>query len=283
MEIRTVGVVGAGIMGSGIAQLCAQSGYNIVLSEVNDALLQKGLGSINARLTRDVEKGKISVQDKETIISRIKGTVNITDFSPCDIVIEAVVENIQAKKEVFRKLDEVCPQHTILATNTSVLSVIEISTATKRMDKVLGLHFFNPAPVMKLLEVVKTLITSDETVEICKNFGRSLGKSVVVVKDIPGFIVNRLSIAFDLIAIRMLEQGVATKEDIDSAVKLGLNHPVGPFELADMAGLDTLYNIACDLHAKLNEPVYAPPVLLQKMVAAGWLGRKTGKGFYEYR
>lgn len=283
MEIKTVGVVGAGIMGSGIAQLCAQSGYSVVLSEVNDSLLQKGLASINTRLTRDVDKGKLTSTDKEKVMERIKGTVDTADFSVCDLIIEAVVENIQVKKEVFKRLDEVCPQHTILASNTSVLSVIEIATATKRMDRVLGLHFFNPAPVMKLLEVVKTLITSDETVEICKNFGKSLGKSVVVVKDTPGFIVNRLSIAFDLIAIRMLEQGVATKEDIDSAVKLGLNHPVGPFELADMAGLDTLYNIACDLHAKLNEPVYAPPVLLQKMVAAGWLGRKTGKGFYEYK
>ncbi len=283
MEIKQVGVVGAGIMGAGIAQVCAQAGYSVLLAEINEALLQKGLTNINNRLGKDVEKGRISAQDKDIILGRIKGTINMDDFSTCDLVIEAVVENSETKKDVFKKLDAVCPQHAILATNTSVLSVIEIASVTKRTEKVLGLHFFNPVQVMKLLEIVRTLITSDETVEACRAFGKTIGKTTVVVRDTPGFIVNRLSIAFDLIAIRMLEGGIASKEDIDSAVRLGLNHPIGPLELADLAGIDTLYYIACDLHAKLNEQVYAPPVLLQKMVAAGWLGRKTGKGFYEYK
>jgi len=281
MEIKKVGVVGCGIMGAGIAQLCAQSGYSVVVSEVNEELLNKGLVSIQGTITKSVNKGKISEQDVDAILGRIKGTTNINDFC-CDLVIEAAVENLEIKKQIFAELDRVCPKHTILATNTSSVCVIEIAAATDRLDRVLGLHFFNPAPVMKLLEIVRTIATSDEAVELCREFGKSLGKTVVIAKDMPGFIVNRLLTPFTLNAIRMLEAGIATRDDIDTAVRLGLNHPMGPLELADLIGLDTIYNSASVRYEELKEPQYAPPPLLKRMVNAGWLGRKTGKGFYEY-
>lgn len=283
MEIKQVGVVGCGIMGSGIAQVCAQKGFRVTVSEINQNLLDKGMAAIGSRLARDVEKGKLSSQDKENILNSIKPTTNMEDFSNCDLVIEAIVENIDLKKKVFSNLDDICPKHTILATNTSVLSVIEIGSVTKRQDKVLGLHFFNPVQVMQLLEIVRTLITSDETIKIAEEFAKTIGKSPVVLMDTPGFIVNRLHVAFTLNAIRMLESGVATRDNIDNAVKWGLNHPMGPLAIADLAGIDTLYYIACDLYEKFKEPQYAPPILLQKMFAAGWWGRKTGKGFYEYK
>jgi 3-hydroxybutyryl-CoA dehydrogenase len=282
MEIKKVGVVGCGLMGSGIAQVCAQSGYQVIVSEINEALLNKGLTSISSFLSKSVEKGKLSPQDKDATLGRLKGTTNTNDFSDCDLVIEAVIENMDLKKEVFAKLDKICPQHTVLATNTSALSVIEIATATSRLDKVLGLHFMNPAPIMRLLEIIRTITTSDETIDLCKDFGESLGKTIVVAKDTPGFIVNRLGIAFTVNAIRMLEAGMATREDIDVASTLGLNHPMGPLHRADFLGIDTLYYATCDMYEKLKDPQYAPPILLQRMVAAGWLGRKTGKGFYEY-
>jgi 3-hydroxybutyryl-CoA dehydrogenase len=283
MEIKKVGVVGCGIMGAGITLGCAQSGYQVIVSEVNEELLSKGLGSINRTLTKSVDKGKISRQDMNAILERIKGTTDISEFSDCDLVIEAVVENLEIKKRVFAQLGEVCPEHTILATNTSSLCVIEIGAATSRLDKVLGLHFFNPVPVMKLLEIVRTIATSDETLKLCKDFGESLGKTVVIAKDTPGFIVNRLLTPFTLNAIRLLEAGIATRDDIDKAVKLGLNHPMGPFELADLIGLDTIYYSANARYEELKEAQCAPPPLLKRMVNAGWLGRKTGKGFYEYQ
>jgi 3-hydroxybutyryl-CoA dehydrogenase len=283
MEIKKVGVVGCGFMGSGIAQVCAQSGYQVVVSEINDELLNKGLASINSFLTKSVEKEKITQADKDATIGRIKGTTSLSDFSDCDLVIEAVVEKVDLKKKVFAELDKVCPEHAILATNTSALSIVEIATATSRMEKVLGLHFFNPVPLMRLLEVVQTIATSGETIEICKDFGTSLGKTVILAKDTPGFVVNRLSIPFTLNAIRMLEAGIATREDIDTGVTAGLNHPMGPLALADFLGIDTLYYAACDMYEKFGDSQYAPPILLQKMIAAGWYGRKTGKGFYEYK
>jgi 3-hydroxybutyryl-CoA dehydrogenase len=283
MEIKKVGVVGCGIMGAGITQVCAQSGYEVVVSEVNEELLNMGLASIKSLLTRSVDKGKISQQVMDTILGRIKGTTEIRGFSDCDLVIEAVAEDLEIKKKVFAELDKVCPKHAILATNTSSMCVIEIAAATDRLDKVLGLHFFNPAPVMKLLEVVRTIATSDATVELCKKFGESLGKTVVIAKDTPGFIVNRLLTPFTLNAIRMLEAGIATRDDIDSAVRLGLNHPMGPLELADLIGLDVIYHSANARYEELKEPQYAPPPLLKRMVNAGWLGRKKGKGFYEYK
>jgi len=283
MEIKQVGVVGCGQMGGGIAQVCAQSGYQVIVSEVNEELLNKGLARVNSSLTKAVEKGKITEQDKEAILSRIKGTTDMKDFSGCDLVIEAAIENLDLKKKIFAELDQTCPKHAILATNTSCLSIIDMAMATARPDKVLGVHFFNPAPLMKLLEIVRTIATSDETLEIAKAFGQSLGKTVVIAQDAPGFIVNRLMVPQLLNAIRMVEAGVATKEDIDTGMTLGLNHPLGPLSLADLVGLDTLYFIAEAIYAEFKDPQFAPPILLKKMVTAGWLGRKTGKGFYEYK
>lgn len=283
MEIKKVGVVGCGVMGNGITQVCAQSGYQVVVSEVNDELLNKGLASINRSLTKGVEREKITQQDKDATLARIKGTTNLKDFSDCDLVIEATVENLDLKKKLFAELDKICPKHTILATNTSCLSIIAAAVVTSRPDKVLGIHFFNPAPLMKLVEIVKTIATSDEVVKIGESFGKSLGKTTIIAQDMPGFVVNRLVVPFILNAIRMLEAGVATKEDIDTGINLGLNHPMGPLSLADLVGLDTLYFIANSIYAEFKEPQYAPPVLLTKMVSAGWFGRKTGKGFYEYK
>ncbi|MFC2005490.1 3-hydroxyacyl-CoA dehydrogenase family protein [Chloroflexota bacterium] len=281
--MKKVGVVGCGTMGSGIAQVCAQSNYEVVIAEVNNELLSKGLASISSFLTKSVEKGKLSQQDKDAVLGRIKGTTNIQDLSSCDLVIEAALENIDVKKKVFAELDKICPEHTILATNTSSLSVIEIASATNRGDRFLGLHFFNPVPLMKLLEVVRTVAASDDTLKIGKSFGESLGKTVVVAPDVPGFIVNRLGIAFWVSVIRMLEDGIASKEDIDTAITLGLGHPMGPFALRDLVGLDVSLDIANAMYEQTKDPRYAPPTLLRSMVSAGWLGRKIGKGFYEYK
>ncbi len=283
MQFRKIGVVGCGLMGSGITQVCAQSGYPVVVSEINDELMQKGLDSIISRLSRDVEKGRLASPDKDTILGRIKGTTDTQEFSECDLVIEAATENIEVKKKIFTGLDRTCPGDTLLATNTSGQSVIDIAMATGRPDKVLGMHFFNPAPVMKLVEVIKTIATSDATLETSKEFVESLGKTVAVAQDIPGFIVNRLGTPFMLNAVRMLENGLATKEDIDNAITLGLNHPMGPLRLIDLIGVDKVYIVASTLYEELKDPQYAPPTLMRKMITAGWLGRSTGKGFYEYQ
>jgi len=282
MKINTVGVVGCGVMGSGITQVCAQSGYQVIVSEINEALLNKGLAAINSSLSKAVAKEKITPQEKDATLARIKGTTSMKDFSNCDLVIEAAIENLDLKKKIFAELDKICPKHTILASNTSGLPVIDMAMATTRPDKVLGLHFFNPAPVMKLLEIVRTIATSNETIEMGKEFGKSIGKTTIVAKDTPGFIVNRLMLSQVLNAIRMLEAGVATKEDIDNGAVMGLNHPLGPLALADLIGLDVLYSLANTLHNELKDPQFAPPVLLVRMVSAGWLGRKKGKGFYDY-
>jgi len=283
MEIKKVGVVGAGIMGAGIVQVSAQSGFQVVMSDINDEFVKKGLGTINSILGRSVEKGRMSQQDKDAVMGRIKGTTNMQDFSTCDLVIEAVPENMELKKKTFAQLDKVCPKHTILASNTSCLSVIDMAKATSRPEKVLGMHFFNPVPVMRLLELVKTLLTSEETLATARKFGESIGKSVAVSPDIPAFVVDQLANPFILDAIRMVERGVATAEDIDTGVRMGLNHPMGPLALADLVGLDTILFIANALYDELKDPKFAPPTLLKKMVAAGWLGRKSGKGFYEYK
>jgi 3-hydroxybutyryl-CoA dehydrogenase len=282
MEIRKVGVVGCGVMGSGIAQTCAQSGYEVTVLEINNEFLDKGLASINSSLNRSVNKGQLSSNDKKAIMGRIKGTTNAEDLGNCDLVIEAASEDIAVKRDILSKLDRVCPKHTILATNTSCLSIIDMAMATSRQDKVVGLHFMNPAPVMKLLEVVKTIALSRETLETSRRFGESLGKVVVIAQDSPGFIVNRLLIPFLLQAISLLESGVAQREDIDTAVNLGLGHPMGPLTLADLIGLDVLLWVAEAIYSELKDPCYVPPILLKKMVSVGWLGRKTKKGFYEY-
>ncbi len=283
MEIKKVGVVGCGIMGAGIAQVCAQSGYQVVVSEINDELLKKGLAAITSSLARSVEKARITQQDKDSTLARIRGTTSMKDFADCDLTIEAAVENLELKKKLFAELDKICPKHAILSSNTSGLSIIDMAMATKRPEKVLGLHFFNPVPVMKLLEIVRSVATSDETLETGRQFGKSVGKTAVVARDATGFIVNRLMVPQILIAIRMLESGVATREDIDNGVSLGLNHPMGSLALADLVGLDTLLFITNGIYAEFKDPQYVPPVLLTKMVTAGWLGRKSGKGFYEYK
>ena len=282
MKIEKVGVVGCGLMGAGIAQVCAQTGYQTVVSEINDELLNKGLGMIKTQLAKSVEKGKLAKEDEEAILGRLKGTTNIEDFASCDVVIEAVVENMELKKRIFADLDRICPAHAVLATNTSCLSVTEIAMATKRPDQVIGTHFFNPVPVMKLLEVVTTIVSSEETLNTVKGFGESLGKTVIVAKDTPAFIVNRLLAPFMLEAIRMLEAGLATREDIDNGMVLGLNHPVGPLTLADFVGLDTMFYITEAMYAETKDPKFAAPLMLKRMVTAGHLGRKTGKGFYDY-
>ncbi|MFH1775470.1 MAG: 3-hydroxybutyryl-CoA dehydrogenase [Chloroflexota bacterium] len=280
--MKKVGVVGCGTMGGGIAQLCAQSGYQVVVSEINDELLNKGLAKIEAFLVKGVERGKVTPEEKEATLSRIKGTTSMGDFSDCDLVIEAAVENIEIKKKIFAELDKACQAKTILASNTSSLSVIDIANATNRPEKVLGLHFFNPPQLMKLLELVKSIAAGEETVKIGKSFGETLGKTVIVAPDVPGFIVNRLQLPFRLDAIRMLEDGIATREDIDTALTLGLGHPMGQLALQDLVGIEVTCAAVSAIYDETKDERYLPPTLMKKMVAAGWLGRKSGKGFYDY-
>lgn len=282
MDINNVGVIGCGVMGGGIVQVCAQSGYEVTVLEINNELLNKGLNAIKSALSKSMSKGQLSQEDCEAVIGRIKGTTEARDFGHCDLVIEASSENMDLKKHLFAEVDRVCPEHTILATNTSCLSVIEIAMATSRPEKVISLHFMNPAPVMKLLEVVRTVATSDATMEISRRFGESLGKNIIVVQDTPGFVVNRLLIPFIIHAISLFEVGLATKEDIDIGVSLGLGHPMGPLRLADLIGLDIVLQITEYIYEELKDPRYIKPMLLKNMVSAGWLGRKTGRGFYEY-
>jgi 3-hydroxybutyryl-CoA dehydrogenase len=282
MDIRKVGVVGCGIMGSGIAQTSAQFGYQVVVSDVNDQLLNKGLNSIASSLKKSVEKGKMSKEEMDAILGRIKGTTDMGAFADCDLMIEAVAEDLEVKKKVFAELDKICPPHAILATNTSVLSVTDIAVVTKRLDKILGIHFSNPVPVMKMLEVIKTLATSDETLTIARDFCMSIGKKTVIAKDAAGFLANRMLCPFLLNAIRMIEAGYAA-EDIDAICKEGMGHPMGPLTLLDLIGIDTVYTGAVAVYDELKDPQYSPPTLMKKMVAMGWHGRKTGKGFYEYK
>jgi 3-hydroxybutyryl-CoA dehydrogenase len=283
MEIKNVGVVGCGIMGAGIAQVCAQSGYHVTVSEINDALLQKGLKSIDSALGRLVEKGKMKTGDKNAIFGRIKGITSIAGFSGTDIVIEAATEDMAIKKSIFTQLDKACPAGAILATNTSVLCVAEISAATKRPEQVLGMHFSNPVPVTKILEMIKTIATSEATMAAGKSFGESIGKTVVVAKDLPGFISNRVFTSFLLNAIRLVQDEIATPKDIDTVFKLGAGHAMGPLETLDLIGIDTVFRGASAMYEELKDPQYAPPPLMRRMVALGWLGRKTGKGFYDYK
>jgi 3-hydroxybutyryl-CoA dehydrogenase len=283
MQIKNVGVVGCGLMGAGIAQVSSQSGYQVVVSEINDELLAKGLNAIGKQLAKAVEKGKLTEEEKGKVLGRLKGTTKLDDFSGCDLVVEAAVENMDIKKKVFAELERVCPPDTVLATNTSCLSITEISTATKRPDKVIGTHFFNPVPVMKLLEVVTTIVSSQETLNAVRKFGESLGKTVIVAKDTPAFVVNRILTPLMLEAIRVLESGLATREDIDNGMVLGCNHPMGPLTLADFVGLDTMFYITEAMYSETKDPKFAAPLLLKRMVTAGQLGRKTGKGFYDYK
>jgi 3-hydroxybutyryl-CoA dehydrogenase len=284
MKINKVGVVGAGIMGAGIVQVCAQSGYEVVVSEINEELVNKGIGTVDHFLSRAVQKEKITAAQKDEVMGRIKGTTDLGDFKDCDLVVEAIIENLDIKKKVFKQLDEVCPPHALLTSNTSSMTITEMAAATSRMEQVAGLHFFNPVPVMRLVEIVTTIVTSEETVKTLREFSESLGKTVVIAKDTPGFIVNRLLIPYLLHAIRLYESGLASIKDIDTAIELGLNHPMGPFRLLDILGNDTTLFIADNMFNEFKDQAYAAPVLLKRMVSAGILGRKSGKGFYgEYK
>lgn len=283
MEIKKIGVVAmTGFMGQGIAQICAQVGYQVIGSSRNEQRLAKSIKAIDGRLARSVAKGVMTDRNRNEIMARIKGTTSLNDFADCDLVIESALEVMDLKKQLFAELDAICAKETILATNTSSLSIIEIASVTGRMDRVLGLHFLTPVPQSKLLEIVKTIATSEQTLEAGREFTRSLGKEIIISKDFPGFVFNRISVAFLLTAVRVLEAGIATREEIDNSMKLGLDHPIGPLALLDFGGNDVYLNIANALYDNLKDATYAPPMLLKQMVAAGWLGRKTGKGFYDY-
>ncbi|MHB8086216.1 MAG: 3-hydroxyacyl-CoA dehydrogenase family protein [Dehalococcoidia bacterium] len=283
MAFKKIGVVGCGLMGRGIVEVSAKTGYDVVVSEINKELLDKGMAAINQSVAKAVEKGKMTEADKNSALSRIKGTTDMKDFKDCDLVVEAAIENLDLKKKIFVDLDRICGPDAILSTNTSCLSVMDVAAVTKRPDKVLGCHFFNPVPVMKLLELVKTITTAKQTLDAAVDWGKSLGKTVIVAPDRPGFIVNRSFMPYMIEAFEMYEQGVASREDIDTGVQLGLNHPMGPLTLADMVGLDTLLFVIDAIYAETKNPKFVAPVLLRKMVTAGYLGRKTGKGFYDYK
>jgi len=283
MAIKKIGVLGCGQMGTGILQVFAQSGYDVTGVSRNQETLDRAVKSIEKRLSSRVEKGKMSLDDKESIIARIGTSTDIEDLADCDLIEESIPEDLELKKKVFAQLDEICKEETIFGTNTSGLSVTDMASATKRGDRLLGMHFHNPAPVMRLLELVRTIMTSDETIEEVRKFGKTLGKTVVVAPDVGGFIVTRLFTPFLLGAVRMLEEGIATREEIDVSMKMAVNHPMGPLEVIDFIGLDTELSIAETLYEETKDTKYAPPLLLRKMVTAGWLGRKSGKGFYDYK
>ncbi len=281
-DIEKVGVIGCGLMGRGIAQVCAVSGYETVVREVNDALLQAGLEAVGKQLNRAVEKGKLESADRDATLGRLAGTVSLEELADCDIIVEAIVEDIEVKKDLFGVLDRQCPASTIFASNTSSLTVTEMGASTARPDRFVGLHFFNPVPIMKLVEVVRTGATSDATFDRAFSFARSLGKAPIACRDNSGFVVNRLLVPYMLDAIRAYEEGIGSIEDIDTGMKLGCGYPMGPFILGDFVGLDTLYYIAEIMFDEYREKRFAPPPLLKRMYLAGYHGRKAGKGFYEY-
>lgn len=282
MGIQKVMVIGAGQMGSGIAQVCAMSGYEVLLHDLKDEYVEKGLGTIAKNLSRQVEKGKMESEEKGAILSRLTSSTNLKNAAAVDLVIEAAVENMEIKTRIFAELDEITPRHVILASNTSSLPITEIAAATKRPEKVIGMHFMNPVPVMKLVEVIRGLATADEVYQEVEKMAESLNKVPVEVNDFPGFVANRILMPMINEAIYTLYEGVATKEAIDDVMKLGMNHPMGPLTLADFIGLDTCLYIMETLHQGLGDDKYRPCPLLRKYVKAGWLGKKSGRGFYEY-
>jgi 3-hydroxybutyryl-CoA dehydrogenase len=282
VAVRKVGVLGCGLMGSGIAQVCAQSGLETLVMEANSGLLEKGMGRIRSFLQGGVDRGKIGAQERDTILSRLRGTTDPSSMADRDLVIEAVVEDLKTKRDLFAKLDVVCAKEAIFASNTSSLSITEIMTATQRRDRFLGLHFFNPVPLMKLVEVVRTFTTADAVMEEACSFVQALGKAPIRTKDATGFIVNRLLVPYILDAIRALEEGVGTIRDIDDGMKLGCGHPMGPLTLLDFVGLDTTLYIAEIMFNEFREPRFAPPPLLKRMVLSGYHGKKSGKGFYDW-
>ena len=281
-EIRRVGVLGGGLMGSGIAQVSAQAGFDTVVRDVSEAIVQKSRESIEKVLAKGIEKGKVTAAERDAALSKLEFTVELGALAGCDIVIEAVVEDLDVKNAMWKDLNEICPAKTIFASNTSSLTIAAMAAACGRPDRMLGLHFFNPVPLMKLVEVVRTITTSDETAETAFEFAKRLGKEPVRAKDSSGFVVNLLLVPYMLDAIRALESGVASVEDIDKAMQLGAGHPMGPFTLLDFVGLDTTFKIAEIMFGEYREKRYAPPPLLKRMVIAGMYGRKSGRGFYDY-
>src|SRR5712664_3224190 len=282
VEIKSVGVVGCGLMGAGIAEVCARTGYAVIVREVTEELMKKGLARIEASMARAVERGKMTAADAKAARARITGTTRLEDLAAVDLVLEAAVETMDLKKQVFSELDRRCPPQTIFASNTSSLSITEMASVTSRAAKFLGMHFFSPVPVMKLVELERGLQTAEPTMAAGRQFAESLGKTVVVCVDSPGFIVNFLLVPYLLDAVRALGNGIASKEDIDTAVQLGLAHPMGPLTLLDYVGIDTTYYIAEAMYQEFKDTRYAPPPLLKQMVLAGLHGRKTGRGFYDY-
>ena len=282
MDIKTVGVLGCGLMGSGIAQVSAAAGYKTIVLEIEQALLDKGLGRTRKFLNEGVEKGKVTAEARDATLANLSGTTRYEDLKDCDLVIEVIIENLDEKAKAFASLEAVVGEGTIFCSNTSSLCITELAAKTKRPDRFAGLHFFNPVPLMKLVEVIRGLTTSDETYQEVFAFAQSLGKEPITAPDKPGFIVNRLLVPYLLDAIRSYENGLGTVEDIDKGMKLGTGYPMGPFTLLDYVGLDTTYYIANIMFEEYREPSYAPPPLLKRMVLAGRLGRKSGQGFYKY-
>jgi len=285
MEIKKLGVVGAGTMGNGVAQIAAQIGCEVVMRDVEERFVENGLKNINRFLSKSVEKGKMTEEQKNIVLGRIKGTTNMADLKDVDFVVEAVIEDLNLKKSVFKELDGICRPEVILGTNTSSMSITEIAVATRRPEKVVGMHFFNPVPLMRLVEVIRGFHTNDETVQVTTDLAKKMGKETVEVKiDSPGFIVNRIMIPHMLEAINIVQEGIATPEDVDKAVKLGLNYPMGPFELMDLTGVDIAKYVSDYFYNELNkESKWVAPTLLKNMIRAGRLGRKTGAGWYEYK
>lgn len=282
-EVRKVGVLGCGLMGSGIAEISAKAGLDTYVREVSDQFVEKGKAAITKSLDKAVEKAKLDADARNAALGRLKFTTTLEDLRECDIIIEAVTEDLALKNEMFGTLDRVCPPDTVFASNTSSLTVADMAAATSRPDRVLGLHFFNPVPVMKLVEVVRTIATSDDAYRTAFDFARKIGKEPVEAKDTSGFIVNRLLVPYMLDAIRCLEQGLASIEDIDKSMQLGTGYPMGPFVLSDFVGIDTLYRISEIMFDEFRETRFAPPPLLKRMVTMGYYGRKTKRGFYDYR
>jgi 3-hydroxybutyryl-CoA dehydrogenase len=281
-DVRKVGVVGCGIMGSGIVEVFAKAGLTVTFVEADERTREHGRQSIERSLAKAVERGKLDESGRDEALARITGSTDMSELADADLVIEAVTEDLGIKLDVFRRLDELVRPEVVLATNTSSMPIAELAAVTKRPDKVVGMHFFNPPPVMKLLEVIRALTTSDETVGFVRAVGERLGKSTVLAKDRAGFIVNFLLVPYLNASVRMLEEGFATREDIDTAVQLGLGHPMGPLTLVDLIGLDTALHVSNVLYDEFKDPIYSPPTLLKRMVSAGYLGRKSGKGFYDY-
>jgi len=282
MEIKKVGVVGCGLMGVEIGYTCTQAGCSVVMYDLTQELVDKGMASFKSLLARKVAKGSLSEKEMQASLGRVTGTTSLDDFHDCDLAIEAIVEKIEPKKQVFASLDKACKKDTILATNTSSLSVTDMAAVTKRMERVLGMHFFPPIAMMPLLEIAKTIATSEEVIETAKSFGKRLGLTVFVTKDYPAFVVNNIIVPYMLQGVRVLEKGLGTAEEIDQALKLAAGQRIGPLAFLDYVGLDVILHMTENIYGETKDMVWAPPLLLRKMVTAGWLGRKTGKGFYEY-